>query len=94
MVMRKRRAGRRRIREKLTNAQVKDIVEEEGIAYAIQKYMSSDDIADPLLKEAWEHAKEALEGIEAILKHAGEDICAACGRSAPLVDGECPDCRH
>jgi len=33
----------------------------------------------------------ALEAARAVLKNHG---CAVCFRDGPLVDGECPDCRH
>lgn len=43
-----------------------------------------------------EAAPEALASIDAFLGDdaASYGTCAVCGRVAPLLDDECPDCRH
>jgi hypothetical protein len=47
--------------------QVKSIVEQEGIGYAVQSYMGHENIEDEKLAFLWKQAKEALDGIEKIL---------------------------
>jgi hypothetical protein len=49
--------------EKYSIEQVADIVESEGLGYAIQHYMSADSIEDEDLARLWRIAKEALDQI-------------------------------
>jgi hypothetical protein len=53
---------------KKSKAEVKSIVENEGIGYAVTSYMSESCIEDPELAKAWKEAREALERIEALLE--------------------------
>ena len=52
---------------KKSNQQVADIVESEGLGYAVQHYMGADAIKDPKLAALWKTAKDALDAIEAML---------------------------
>jgi hypothetical protein len=52
---------------KKSNRQVADIVEMEGLGYAVQNYMSADQIKDQKLAALWKTAKDALDAIEAML---------------------------
>lgn len=60
--------------KKYTNKQVAEIVENEGLGYAVQHYMSSEDIKDKELAKQWEVAKGALNTITNILKEYSEYI--------------------
>lgn len=55
-------------KKKYSIEQVADIVNSEGLGYAVQHYMSADQIADPELKKQWGNAKVALSIIEMILQ--------------------------
>lgn len=57
---------------KYTIADVADIVESEGLGYAVMDYMSAEKIEDEDLARLWRIAKEALDGIDAILDGANE----------------------
>ena len=46
---------------------VANIVNSEGLGYAIQSYLSSERIADKALREEWQKAYEAMDKIEKIL---------------------------
>lgn len=59
--------------KKYTIKQVAQIVESEGLDYAIQHYMGSDRIADADLAAAWDHASEALAAVEEILAGVADD---------------------
>jgi len=47
----------------MTNEEVKDIIDNEGLGYAIQDYMSSDDFEDAQLAKLWDKASEALNAV-------------------------------
>lgn len=53
--------------KKYTNLQVYDIVESEGLGYAVQFYMDDKSIADKELAGYWKQAKEAMDNIQSIL---------------------------
>lgn len=53
--------------KKKTTMEVVDVVECEGLGYAVQDYMSADSIEDPGLAAAWQRAKDALDEINSIL---------------------------
>jgi len=57
---------------KYSDADVAEIVEEEGLGYAILAHTSADRIANPKLRAAWEKAKSALQEVEALLEGAQE----------------------
>lgn len=44
--------------------EVRDIVENEGLGYAVQHYMSAESIADPSIAKRWREAKKALDLLE------------------------------
>jgi hypothetical protein len=56
--------------KKLSNRTVAQIVDNEGIGYAIQHYMSADSIADPELAALWTQANEILSKIERVCVQA------------------------
>lgn len=53
---------------KKDNQLIKDIIEEEGLGYAIQHYISSKSIKDPKLAKLWIAAEEAMSKIIDYLK--------------------------
>lgn len=53
---------------KYTIEEIKDIVESEGLGYAIMEYVEAKKIEDPNLAELWRDAYDSLKGIEAILE--------------------------
>jgi hypothetical protein len=53
--------------EKLSVEEVAEIVDCEGLDYAIQHYMGPDSIEDPNLAMLWADARETLAAIEKIL---------------------------
>jgi hypothetical protein len=60
-------------KKRLSNRKVADIVECEGLGYAITDYMNSDDFEDKHLAELWDQAQTVLKEIEDILEVANED---------------------
>lgn len=63
--------------KKLTNLDVAEIVEFEGLGYAITGYMGSTNFEDKDLAKLWDQAQNILGQIEIILEKAlsesGED---------------------
>lgn len=57
-------------REKLDVTGVADIVETEGLGYAINHYLSSDRIRDPELAKLWKEARKAMSKITELLAEA------------------------
>ena len=53
--------------KQLSIEELRDVVENEGLGYAIQYAVDSGDIADPEIQEKWEQAKGLLEEIEEAL---------------------------
>lgn len=50
-------------------------------------------------RDDWHTGQKMRAAFEAgwdLAKDGKTDVgkCAVCGRTAPLADGECPDCRH
>jgi hypothetical protein len=54
--------------KKLTTDQVAEIVDFEGLGYAIQSYLGADRIEDEKLAHMWKEAAELLDRIEAHLE--------------------------
>jgi hypothetical protein len=50
--------------KKLTVLGVAAVIENEGLGYAIQHYMSGDHIADPALAKMWDDAAKLLSQIQ------------------------------
>lgn len=50
--------------------QVRDIVENEGLGYAVQCYCGADKMPTQELVEHWQKAAEHLDAIDKILKEA------------------------
>lgn len=65
--------------EKLTVEEIAAVVDNEGLDYAIQHYLSSDRIADPELAKLWQDAAAALSAVSSYLEEhttegdAGDD---------------------
>jgi hypothetical protein len=55
-------------KKKLSNKQIKDIVEYEGLGYAIQHYLGSEMINNKKLSKLWGQTKKSLDAIAKILK--------------------------
>ncbi|MHA2064993.1 MAG: hypothetical protein ACXABY_11520 [Candidatus Thorarchaeota archaeon] len=47
---------------------VKDIIEMEGLGYALAHYVTAERIEDMALKHAWDVAQSAIRTIESILE--------------------------
>lgn len=52
----------------LTNEQIANIVDSNGLDYAIMHYMKAENIKDDELRSAWNSARAALIEIERILE--------------------------
>jgi hypothetical protein len=50
------------------NAEVRDVIEREGLEYAITGYLSADNIKDPKLRKMWNKARVTLEAIQEYLE--------------------------
>ena len=59
--------------EKYTIEQVRDIVESEGLGYAVEDYLDSRNIADPKLRDAWNRAETALRQIREMIDDGTPD---------------------
>ena len=59
--------------DKMSTEDVFYKVENEGLGYAIQHYMSGKDIEDPALAAMWDECKVLLDKISAYLEAAVED---------------------
>lgn len=59
--------------ELFTNRRVAEIVNQEGIGYAVLHYMSSKDIKDKELKKLWNKAHKALKNLEDFLENFEDD---------------------
>ena len=57
----------------MTNKEVSQYVENEGLGYAISHGMSGNDIKDPILKEKWKQAQKLLGEIESMLPDPYDD---------------------
>lgn len=56
-------------------------VQQEGIGYAVQHYMSGKDIADPELAKLWDEAAAALDRLEKFFaRNLGKDWETNCYR--------------
>lgn len=51
----------------LTNEEVADIVEQEGLGYSVMDYLSSEQIEDEVLRALWENAADLLYKIDSYL---------------------------
>jgi len=62
------------VTEKLTIAEAADLIECEGLGYAVQSHTSYTSIADTKLRSMWKRCAKLLDEIEAYVEeHAGED---------------------
>lgn len=46
-----------------TNEEIADVVESEGLGYAVQYYLNPELIEDDELKQKWQDAKDALDAL-------------------------------
>lgn len=51
----------------LSNDEAKSIIENEGIGYAVQSYISGDEFKDPETRRLWNEADKALSDLESYL---------------------------
>jgi hypothetical protein len=58
---------------KHTNEELRDIIDSEGLGYAIQFHTSADSIEDEEVAALWKTAKEAMDEIEALLPESSEE---------------------
>ena len=58
---------------KMTDKDLRDVIENEGFGYAVQDYLDPDQIEDKATKELWLDAKEALDKLAEHLKLDEED---------------------
>lgn len=54
--------------DKMTVAQVVDVIDSEGLGYAIRDYMSGDFIEDQELAKLWDEARKSIMLIETHIK--------------------------
>lgn len=54
--------------KKMTNKEIAQIVENEGLGYAIEDYMDGTNFLDANLKVHWQHAKREMDAIMVILQ--------------------------
>lgn len=59
--------------EKKSLEEVAQIVQCEGLGYAVQHYMSGDEIENKTLREFWEEASRLLNQIDTILETYYDD---------------------
>lgn len=51
----------------MINDKIKDIIEDEGLGYAVLDYLSPKEIDDPILARLWQSAQITLKQIEEYL---------------------------
>lgn len=59
-------------KRRMTNKQIAQIVDREGLDYAITAYMDSEDFEDRHLAMLWSRAREILDKITEILEEEEE----------------------
>ena len=52
---------------KMSNEEINELIDEEGLGYAIQSSLSWKNIEDPKLAKAWREASDAMSKVENIL---------------------------
>lgn len=60
--------------KKLTVAQVQEVIETDGLEYAVLSHLSSDKIANHDLSDLWSKAKEALEEIQLFIEDNAYEV--------------------
>lgn len=66
--------------KKMTNCEVLNAVESEGLGYAVTAYMSAGRIKDEELAEAWANAEVAMANLQRLLDEV------ECGQTADSND--------
>ncbi len=59
--------------DKKSNFEISEIIEQEGLGYAVQHYLNAAACADPEMKKLWAQAKEALDKIDTLASAAKEE---------------------
>lgn len=54
--------------KKYSIKQIAEIVNNEGLGYAVQNYLGADEIKDKALATEWKKAKDSLDIIEGMLR--------------------------
>ena len=57
----------------LDNHEARQIIENEGIGYAVQSYIDGDEFKDPETRKLWNEADKALSDLESYLDDFDED---------------------
>ncbi len=61
--------------DKYTNGDAVDIIENEGVGYAVQHYISGDSFKDPKTAELWNAANKALTDLcEYLSRETGREV--------------------
>ena len=61
--------------DKYTNGDAVDIIENEGLGYAVQHYCTGDYFKDPQTAKLWDEASNALNALSLYLENeTGRDI--------------------
>ena len=53
--------------KKMSNEEIAEICETEGLSYTVLEYMSADSVENPILAELWQEANEKIKAIGDIL---------------------------
>ena len=59
--------------KKWSVTQARDIINNEGIGYAVQSYCSGSDFEDKKLVKLWNTAKKALDALEEYVENNADD---------------------
>lgn len=60
--------------KKLTVAQVQEVIETDGLEYAVLSHLSADKIANHDLSDLWAKAKEALEEVQLFIEDNAYEV--------------------
>ena len=64
---------------KLSNAILRETIEQHGLGYMVQDYCHSDQILDPVLAVLWDEATRSLREITEYLETADDDLMEELG---------------
>ena len=57
--------------ETINLSKLQDIIDNEGLEYAVTSYTSGEEIEDPDIREAWINAREAFKNLNKVLEEKG-----------------------
>ena len=61
-------------KRKFSISEIAGIIENEGLGYAVQHYMSGSSIKDEDLADMWDRARELLNEIEEYVEENADDV--------------------